>query len=222
MNSFAEKRFQKITSEVLDVRRLTPSAAIVRVARKGLPFQAGQYVRIGLEGASEIRDYSIYSCEQDEALEVLVRRVDDGLVSKQLYDVSPGDRLSLSGPYGHFCVAETAREKPLLFVATGTGIAPFHAIVGSYSALNYQLIHGTARTDEAFGSTEYGDRYVHCVSREDGGHFQGRVTEYIRTLELLPETEVYLCGNCSMIYEVFDLLEERGFAASQIHTEVYF
>ncbi|MBT8042338.1 MAG: oxidoreductase [Kiritimatiellales bacterium] len=207
---------------VLEVRRLTESTAVLRFERAGLEFDPGQYIRVGIEDDPEIRDYSVYSGSNVDHLEVLVRRVEDGLVSKQLCDCDVGDSVSVGGPYGHFKLIDQLRDKPLLFVATGTGISPYHSFVESYPELDYRLIHGTAKMEEAYESTFYGDRYFHCVSREGGSDFKGRVTDYLRTLEVPPETNAFLCGNCDMIYEAFDLLQDKGLPAAQIHTEVYF
>jgi len=187
-----------------------------------LEFEPGQYIRVGVEGDSEIRDYSIYSDVRVDYLEVLVRRVEDGLVSKQLCELEPGEKVSVSGPYGHFKLTEALRTKPLLFVATGTGISPYHSFAESFPDLDYRVVHGTAKLDEAYESDYYGDRYFHCVSREEGGDFKGRVTEHLQTLDVPPETQAFLCGNCDMIYEAFDLLQEKGLPTAQIHTEVYF
>jgi len=209
-------------SKVIQVRKLTDSTAVVRIERQGLEFVPGQYVRIGVEGDPEIRDYSIYSGVQADYLEVLVRRIEDGLVSKQLFDLTAGETVSLSGPYGHFKCPVELHSKPLLFLATGTGISPFHCFVESYPGLSYRLLHGTAFLAEGYDAHAYGDSYTHCVSREDGGAFRGRITDYLKTFELSPDTEVFLCGNCDMIYAGFDLLKERGFPISQLHTEVYF
>ena len=210
------------TGKVLSVRKLTDSAAVVRFERQGLEFEPGQYIRVGVEGDPEIRDYSVYSGANADHLEVLVRRVEDGLVSKQLCDLEPGDLVSVGGPYGHFKLTEDIQPKSLLFVSTGTGISPFHCFVDSHETLNYRLVHGTSYCGEAYDAEHYGDRYIHCVSREEGGAFKGRVTEYLRTLEIDPQTEAFLCGNCDMIYEAFDLLQEKGLPTAQIHTEVYF
>lgn len=208
--------------KVLETRQLTASTSVIRFERHGLEFEPGQYIRVGLEGDPEIRDYSIYSGSNQEWLEVLVRRVEDGLVSKQLCDVVVGEQVSVGGPYGHFKLIETIREKPLLLIGTGTGISPYHSFAESYPELDFQLIHGTAKLDEAYESDYYGDKYFHCVSREEGGDFKGRVTDYLKTLEITPDTNAFLCGNCDMIYEAFDMLQEKGLPTQQIHTEVYF
>lgn len=208
--------------EVLEVRHLTESTAVVRFERQGLEFEPGQYIRVGMDGDPEIRDYSVYSGADSDWLEVLVRRVEDGLVSKQLCDLEEGDQVSVGGPYGHFKLTEAVRDKPLLFIATGSGISPYHSFVESYPGLQYRLIHGTAKRDEAYEAEAYGGNYFHCVSREEGGDFRGRVTEYLRELEIPRETHAFLCGNCDMIYEAFDLLQARGLATENIHTEVYF
>ena len=207
---------------VLDVRRLTASTAVIRLERQGLLFEPGQYIRVGIVGEEEIRDYSVYSGDASDYLEVLVRRVEDGLVSKQLCDLEIGDEVSVGGPYGHFKLTPEDRGHPLLFVATGTGISPYHSYVESHSDLEYRLVHGTALLEEAYEADRYADRYFHCVSREEGGDYRGRVTEYLRTLEIPRDTHAFLCGNCDMIYEAFDLLQEKGLPTANIHTEVYF
>ena len=210
------------TCRVLQVRMLTESTAIVRFERPDLHFEPGQYIRVGLEGDPEIRDYSVYSGADADYLEVLVRRVEDGLVSRQLVDLEPGDLVGVGGPYGHFKLTAALFDKPLLLVATGTGISPFHCYVKSYAELDYRLLHGTSYAAEAYDADTYGDRYVHCVSREEGGDFRGRVTDYLKTLEIPAGTNAFLCGNCDMIYEAFDQLQEKGLPTANIHTEVYF
>jgi ferredoxin--NADP+ reductase len=210
------------TSKVLAVRRLTDSSAVLRFERHDLPFEPGQYIRVGVEGDPEIRDYSVYSGADADYLEVLVRRVEDGLVSKQLCDLEVGGMVNVGGPYGHFKLTDEILPKSLLFVSTGTGISPFHCFAESHPNMNYRLVHGTSYSAESYDADYYGERYFHCVSREKGGSFNGRVTDYLQTLEIDLNTEAFLCGNCDMIYEAFDLLQEKGLPTAQIHTEVYF
>jgi len=213
---------KRTTSKVLSVRNLTDSTAVIRFERQGLEFEPGQYIRGGVEGDPEIRDYSIYSGETSDYLEVLVRRVEDGLVSKQLCDLKESEEVSVGGPYGHFKLIHQIRGNPLLFVATGTGISPFHSFISSFEELNYRLVHGTSYLNEAYDAGHYGENLTHCVSREGGAAYRGRVTDYLSALEFSSDTNAFLCGNCDMIYEVFDLLQDKGLPTAQIHTEVYF
>jgi ferredoxin--NADP+ reductase/benzoate/toluate 1,2-dioxygenase reductase subunit len=108
-------------------------------------------------------------------------------------------------------------------VATGTGISPFHSFVATRPDLEYTLYHGVRHaTDLALEVGFEPARLVSCVSREAGGQVQGRVTDALRKSKIAPETHAFLCGNCDMIYEVFDLLRAEGVSSDRIYTEVYF
>ena len=128
---------------VLGVRHLTNSAFIIRMDRKGLKFIPGQNLNLGLTGDTEKRDYSIYSAVDDDFLEILVKEVEDGLVSKKLKKLQPGDHIEVDGPFGFFTIADDDRAaKKFVFIASGSGIAPFHCFAGSYPGLDYKLLHG--------------------------------------------------------------------------------
>ena len=114
---------------------------------------------------------------------MLIKQVEGGTVSHQLARLVPGAALEVDGPFGYFLIPEAARECPLLFVASGTGIAPFHCFARSYTGLDYRLLHGVRTATETYDRHCYPpDRYLACLSREpvtaDGG-FAGRVTAYL-------------------------------------------
>ena len=81
---------------------LTPTTYILRLEKKNLNFQAGQYIALGLPGDTEKREYSVYSGENEAHLEVLIREVEEGLVSKQLKSLKPGSDVEIDGPFGFF------------------------------------------------------------------------------------------------------------------------
>lgn len=210
--------------KVKEVRDLTDSTYVVRMNRYGMEFQAGQNLNLGLAGDTEKRDYSIYSGVNDDYLEILVKEVDDGLVSKQLKRLNPGDQLEIDGPFGFFILKDKDIEsKKFLFIASGTGIAPFHSIMRSHQGLDFKLIHGVRFSEEAYEKTDYpSGRYISCVSKDKKGDFSGRVTDYIRQNPIDKDTLCYLCGNVNMIYDVFDILKEQGVPSENLHAEVYF
>ena len=209
---------------VKEVRNLTDSTYVVRMNRYGMGFRAGQNLNLGLAGDTEKRDYSIYSGIHDDYLEILVKEVEDGLVSKKLNRLKPGDRLEVDGPFGFFSLKENdINTKKFLFIASGTGIAPFHSIIQSHPGVNFKLIHGIRHSLEAYEKAHYpSGRYISCVSQDKDGDFHGRVTDYIRQNPVDKDTLCYLCGNVNMIYDVFDILKKQEVLSENLHAEVYF
>jgi ferredoxin--NADP+ reductase/benzoate/toluate 1,2-dioxygenase reductase subunit len=208
--------------KLLQIRDLTSDTYVLRFDRH-MPFRAGQHITLGIPGNNQVREYSIYSTEQDAALEVLIREVDSGTVSRQLRKLIPGELLDVDGPFGYFTLDENRLHREYLFIGTGTGIAPFHSLTGSYPGLNYTLLHGVRYGYEGYERSSYPEeRHVLCTSRDREGDFHGRVTDYLKQKEVISDTLVYICGNCDMIYDVYDLLSSRGFPSGNIKTEVYF
>jgi CDP-4-dehydro-6-deoxyglucose reductase len=89
----------------------------------------GQYARISY-GDEEPRVYSIASSPNREYVELCVRRVPGGRLTPPLCDeASPGDDLFLRGPYGDELMLQEPSERDLVFIATGTGAAPFKGMI---------------------------------------------------------------------------------------------
>ena len=206
------------------VRYLTGSTYVLRFSRNGMQFKPGQHLVLGLPGSNELREYSIYSSIDDDYLEVLIREVDDGVVSRQLKSIQPGDNLEVRGPYGFFLTNASGPDMgKLLFLSSGTGIAPFHSYIKSYPDSDYRVILGVRTSDEAYDSPDYAKgRLSVCTSRDEGGDYFGRLTDFLLETELDPDSKVYLCGNSNMIYDAMDILHARGIPQKQIYTEVYF
>jgi len=109
------------------------------------------------------------------------------------------------------------------FIATGTGISPFHCFIKTYPGLNYQLVHGVKLLQESIDCDEYEkSRYISCTTEDPNGDFHGRVGQYISANPVDPEGMYYLCGSGKMIYEVNTLLQGKGIPAHQIFWEIYF
>lgn len=210
--------------KVLDVKFLTEDAYLIRCERGGLQFKAGQCVNLGFPGAGVNREYSSYSGENDPHLDFLIKEVKGGIVSVQLKSLKPGDNIEIHGCYGDFRIQNPdLNGRPYLFIGTGTGIAPFHSFVRSYPGLNYRIVHGIRFARERYDCRDYAaDRYVSCVSREDGGDLRGRVTDYLRKNPVAKDSLCYLCGNRAMISEVYGLLRAQGVPSSSIFSEAFF
>ena len=210
--------------KVEQIRHLTESTFIVRIERKDLPFTPGQHLVVGRRGEGEFRQYSILSGISDPFFEILVKEVEDGTVSPKLKKLKPGDEVEINGPMGYFTLSKTQRSvHPLVFIATGTGIAPFNSFVNSYNDLNYKVIHGVRTSNESYAKDSFQkNRFVLCTSREQGENFNGRVTEYLKKAYFPKETLFYLCGNSEMIFDSMEILKEKGLNPNYMFAEVYF
>lgn len=210
--------------KVHEIRDLTDSTYILRFDRNGMDFIPGQHITLGLHGDTQLREYSIYSPNNVDYLEVIIREVEDGLISKKLRKLKKGDIVNVDGPFGFFTLeSKLLNTAKFLFIATGTGIAPFHSIAKSINDLNYTILHGIRTSDETYESFEYDkNSYISCTSRDDKGDFHGRVTDYLSKNHVDSDTIIYLCGNYEMIHAVYDILTTKGISPDNIRTEVYF
>lgn len=214
---------RKFLHRVLDVRVLTDNTYTIRCERRDLEFRAGQCANLGFPGAGINREYSAYSGENDPYLDFLIREVKDGLVSVQLKSLRTGDNIELHGFYGDFRIKDPDDGREYILIATGTGISPFHSFVLSYPNLNYKVLHGVRHADERYDVQDYDpDRFVACVSREEGGDFPGRVTDYLRQSPVSVSALYYLCGYRAMISEAYGLLRSMGVPSDNIVSEAWF
>ena len=211
--------------KVLNIRDLSPSAYILRLERKKINFKPGQCFNLGLKGSGINREYSIYSGVDDSYLEFLIKEVKRGSVSPALRKVKPGDEVALHGPYGAFIISSDRAKKTLFtFIATGTGIAPFHSFVRTYPDLDYRIINGIRTAKERYDYSDYDSkRLTTCVTRDDcWSGFKGRVTDYLQQNYIDPTQIYFLCGNQGMIQKGYDLLRIKGVSGDHIFTEAFF
>jgi len=209
---------------VQSIRHLTNSAYVLRFDRNERPYIAGQHVILGIKNENNAREYSVYSGENDDYFEVLIKEVLEGDVSKRLKKLKPGSQLQMDGPMGFFTLDnEDIQNTKVVLIATGSGIAPFRSIVRSYPNLNYKILHGVRYANQGYDRDEYEpDRYTLCTTGDKSGDYHGRVTDYLQENDLDKTAHYFLCGNVKMIHQAFDLLSEKGIPQDNLHAEVYF
>ena len=184
--------------------------------------QAGQRIRIYYQGLD--REYTPVSAPQDHEITLCIRKVGSGKLTPTLSTADIGTRFEISEPDGYFTFKPSGR--PPVFVATGTGIAPFCAMVRS-GVTGFTLLHGVDNPQDLYYRQELesaADRYVPCISAEQpttDKYFRGRVTDYLQAQLPAAEYDFYLCGRREMIREVTWLVDER-FAGSFVYSEQFF
>ena len=210
--------------KVENIRKLTENTFILSLPQSRFKFEAGQHVSISIKGDYQSREYSIYSSENAKNLEVLVKEVEGGYFSPKLKHLKIGDHVEVHGPFGKFGLDEKRKETHKhVFIASGTGIAPFHSMVKSNPGIDYSIIHGVRYLNEAYEIEEYDrERVTVCTSRDNKGDFTGRLTEYLKKTDFDKNTCFYLCGNSDMIFDAMEILKSKGFDRESVTVEVYF
>jgi ferredoxin/flavodoxin---NADP+ reductase len=209
---------------VKQLKYLTDSTFILQMPKFRFKFEAGQHISLSIAGDYQSREYSIYNAEDAPSLEVLVKEVEGGYFTPKLKHLKPGDKVEIHGPFGRFALDSSKRDTHLhVFIASGTGIAPFHSMVKSNPGLNYRLIHGVKYANEAYEREEYDkEKFILCTSRDSSGDYSGRVTKYLQEAHFDQNTCFYLCGNSDMIFDAMEIIKEKGFSRDDVNVEVYF
>lgn len=210
--------------KVEGIKKLTEHTFVLTLPKSRFKFVAGQHISLSIAGDYQSREYSIYSAEEAKYLEVLVKEVEGGYFSPKLKHLKVGDMVEVHGPFGKFGLDEKHKASHKhVFIASGTGIAPFHSIVKTNPELDYHLIHGVRYVEEGYEMEEYAkDRLTLCTSRDKMGDFNGRLTEYLKKTNFDKNTCFYLCGNSDMIFDSMEILSDKGFGRENITVEVYF
>ena len=210
--------------KVTNINHLTDSTFLLTFEKPNFSFASGQHIIVSLPGDLHDREYSICSAEEDAFLEIIVKEVENGYFSPLLKKVNVGDILKIRGPHGRFCLDYMSiQNKPIIMIATGTGIAPFRSMFNSYPNNNIKIIHGVKKSKEAYFKDDFKQNYILCTSSDHSSDsFKGRVTDYIINLDFDSDSIFYLCGNFNMIYDVQNILTSKGHNLNSIFTEVYF
>lgn len=202
-------------------------------------FKPGQFVSFDIPlprtGRLVTRPYSIASSPgQPDVITLLFNRVPDGPGSTFLFGLKEGAETRFKGPAGHFYLREDP-GRGLLFVATGTGIAPIRSMVlanverpeprpttlywGLRNQRDLYLQEELAEWAERMPSFTA----ITTLSRPDPG-WSGEVGRVLRLIEgrigSVKNLAVYLCGNSSMIVDATELIRKKGLCP--IYREQYY
>lgn len=209
-------------SRVRSNRSLDEGLHLVSLDRP-FDFLPGQHVGLTLDPSMEPRLYSLASRPGDDALEILFDVHPDGMLTPRLAEVRPGDTVWATGPAGSFACG----AGPALWIAGGTGVAPFVSMRRAGLAAGKTLIHGARSTTAFHGASEFESEpafvYRRCSSRAEGpGIERGRIPDLIARLDPLPGGPCLLCGPPEMVVAAREALFARGVPADRVRAEVYF
>ncbi len=226
--------------ELREVVELSPTTRSLRFARRDgrlPPFRAGQHVSLAVEidGIRSSRPYSISSVPGEPLLELTLRDDPSGFVAPWLFRVQPGWRTRSSGPTGTFHHEPLRDSDALVFVAGGTGITPFMAMLRELEILGWPrkatLIFGNRSPDDvpfaaelrrmARGNPAFRVVFVYsdapAAKRVRKGFIDGAVIRGV--VPALDSATFFLCGPEPMLALVRGELAALGVPRRRVRSE---
>ncbi|MCA9369931.1 MAG: hypothetical protein H6774_00380 [Pseudomonadales bacterium] len=202
-----------------------------------LDFLAGQYVSFKVSESGDRRSYSICSSPDiKHGFELLVEILPDGLGSQYLNTLPFGSQVEILAPMGMFTLEKAPVATEYIFVATGSGVAPYFSMLQEL----LQVQHDT-RPITLYWGLRYGEEMCwqdefsllaeafenftfHPVLSRPGEGWplcSGRVTDCLSVHHISTEADFFLCGNKTMIADMTELLSQKGVVKTHIHTEQF-
>jgi len=156
--------------------------------------------------------------------------VPPGLASSYIFNLKPGDKVMVSGPYGEFFAKDTERE--MLYIGGGAGMAPmrshiFDLLKTKHSTRRISFWYGARSKREMFYDDEFKalaeefPNFSYHVALSDPleednwdgpvGFIHQVVADHYLTKHAAPEDiEYYMCGPPMMVDAVDNMLYNMG------------
>lgn len=217
---------EKLTDDVIRlVLRLPPNS--------NFNFNSGQYVNIIRRNVT--RSYSIAnSSNHKNELEFFIKKYTNGLMSEYFFkEANINDLLRLEGPIGTFFLRDSSFEN-IIFLATGTGIAPIKSILDGleksheqYQNKNFWVIVGARFQKDLFWRPNFKNlniKYIPVLSRPENdwtgaqGYVQGIALNQQINLE---NTQVYACGSNNMINSAKELFIKNNLKENNFFSDAF-
>jgi ferredoxin--NADP+ reductase len=228
---------------VLSVRHYTDRLFAFRVTRPpSFRFRSGEFVMLGLmiNGKPLLRAYSIASPSWDEELEFFSIKVPGGPLTEHLQHIQPGDTILLgTKSVGTLVHDALLPGEHLYLLSTGTGIAPFAAVVRdpeTYERFSKVILTHTcreaaeltygvelvaaAKADPLVGEMASAQLIHYPTTTREQTARMGRITTLIETGELFRDLgvapfdpardRVMICGSMDMLADLKTLCEAAG------------
>ncbi len=218
---------EKLAPDVIKVVLRTPPSV-------ALNFIPGQYIDVIGSGGMR-RSYSLANAPKaDNTLELHIRAVENGAMSQYWFNQSAvNDLLRLHGPQGTFLLRNIAK-RDLIFLATGTGLAPVKAMLEALPILpadqqpqSITVLWGARHEHDLYfdvASLPGIKKYIPVLSRAkvtwqgERGYVQDAL---LRNISDLRNAVVYACGSDSMIHSAKSTLIAAGLPSRNFYSDAF-
>lgn len=220
------EKMEKVAHDVMVLKLRLP-------ANERLQFLAGQYIDILLKDQKP-RSFSLANPpHDDELLELHVRNIEGGAFTSHVFnEMKERDILRIKGPLGTFFLREDS-DKPVIFVASGTGFAPIKSIIEHALYIGVQrpmhFYWGVRRQADLYMLDKVkewearGVKFTPVVSDEAWAGRTGFVHQAVlEDYADLSGHEVYACGAPAMVEAAFrDFTAQRGLPNDSFFSDAF-
>jgi NAD(P)H-flavin reductase len=220
----------RLAAVITELARLSESVLRVRLKPAGeFEYRAGQFVTI-FRSDGLARSYSVASLPTEGMLELHVRVLPDGRMSRWLADESPlGVEVQVQGPSGDCFYVGGRDDQPLLLAGTGTGLAPLLGVARDALRQGHRapihLVHGAANSRGLYHhdllaglSADHQNLSVWQTTLEADGPLDMAV---LGRFPSLAGYRVFLCGNPTMVQSLQKRAYLTGAAMDDIHADAF-
>ncbi len=204
-------------------------------------FVPGQWLSVKAttpDGEEMTRAYSIASPPSENGhFAFCLNRVQDGFMSNYLCSLDAGTKIAFQGPFGGFILRPPISDT--VFIATGTGIAPFRSMLhwllaepDRHRGGEFTLLFGARREQDIY----YREEFDRLAAEHSNFHFlptlsratpewkglRGYVQEHLAEIAgVRAGMRAYICGLEKMVKANRELLSRLGWDSASIHYEKY-
>jgi len=205
-------------------------------------FVPGQWLSLKAttpEGEEITRAYSIASPPENGHVALCLNRVQDGFMSNHLCSLAEGSEITFQGPFGNFILHPPMRDT--LFIATGTGVAPFRSMLQwlladpeRHQGKELWLLFGARTEADLYYQDEFNRlaadhpnfQFLPTLSRATPGWrgLRGYVQEHVKEIvgdRKSEDMHAYICGLDKMVKANRELLKSMGWDRTSIRYEKY-
>ena len=212
----------KTKHRILDIDISQTGLIKLTIEKNNLIYTPGDCVAIYTDKGYS-RPYSIASGANDKFIKFLIRYIPNGEVSSALYSMKKGHQLYVSNPFGWFRPGKNINTSKNVFIATGTGIAPFLSYIKTFpNNPPLSLFYGVSFKNDLVGVKYFGKNINIAVSQENTKFHKGRITDLFEYLPISKKINYYCCGREKMINDVRDFLMKNEILNDNIFNEVFF
>jgi ferredoxin-NADP reductase len=237
-------QFRTFDARVLRSVALSEFTKHIELEVKGVTpfgFVPGQWLSVKAnkpDGQEMMRAYSIASPPSENGhIAFCLNRVHEGFMSNYLCSLEEGAKITFQGPFGDFILRPPLRDT--VFVATGTGIAPFRSMLHwllaeetRHQGREFWLLFGARREQDIYYREEFerlavehsNFHFLPTLSRgaEDWKGLRGYVQQHLgEIVGMRSDMHAYICGLDKMVKANRELLKDLRWDRTSIRYEKY-